>query len=434
MGNVIDANKDPHLLWPGGIVPYRVNYPSTSRQHRNAMRAIATWNAAQTGFRLVEWDRRTPDYISFSEEDEICISNGGIGRKGGHHSITCDIDSTDGGSTWRWGSLTHEIGHAIGLFHEQQRADARNNWNLARGTELTCSFKPILDADCRSGTYRNKSHGTYDPDSIMHYPLPAGVTLRRPVAGVTVGQRNHLSTGDIAAATYLARRANATKFALFEISGYVRIRDDESGADEHARENLQRISIVLTEGQGTLLPMYKFYCGGEVRVELDVRALLNPNGNISINCTARLYEGTSIHTDDLEDTQRLSRTLRRGGNLYGERIDLYNDEWFGGDEAMFSLNFEDQTTRLNTMIRNARRSIRYNTVTPMVTSWTRPRPSRLALDASRPTEGNPRRMASWDRHNPSSSQAETSIFRTSISERRRLAAIGKELIRAAYEP
>jgi hypothetical protein len=99
------------------------------------------------------------------------------------------------------GGVIHEIGHAVGLYHEQSRSD--------RGSFVTINWSNIPDDrehnfDIESGT-NARDLGTYDYSSIMHYgsfafaddPTIRTVTTVNPAAQSLIGQRNGLSAGDL---------------------------------------------------------------------------------------------------------------------------------------------------------------------------------------------------------------------------------------------
>jgi hypothetical protein len=103
------------------------------------------------------------------------------------------------------GNLMHEIGHAVGLFHEHQRSD-RAGFIMVK----TANIEPskLSDFDIVNGEL---SLGTYDCGSIMHYdgtafgrPGPTGarmttITITNAAQCSGIGQRKALSSGDIAA-------------------------------------------------------------------------------------------------------------------------------------------------------------------------------------------------------------------------------------------
>ncbi len=178
--------------WPNCRVPYTID-PALPNQAR-VTDAIAHWEA-NTGYRF---PLRTTeaDYVTF-RPGSGCSSQ--VGRRGGPQFVNLAPGCTTG-------STIHEIGHVVGLWHEQSREDRDSfvsiNWaKIQPGTEHNFN-QHITDGD---------DVGAYDYGSIMHYPRNAfsidGSDTITPTGvvppGVTLGQRTGLSAGDIAAANSL---------------------------------------------------------------------------------------------------------------------------------------------------------------------------------------------------------------------------------------
>ncbi|CAO4360280.1 unnamed protein product [Caenorhabditis nigoni] len=158
------------------------------------------------------------DYIEFFS-GQGCYSM--IGRNGGRQGISI------GESCVKMGVIEHEIGHALGLWHEQSRPDALGYVSIERDFILPSYISDFLQRDDEIDTLGIP----YDLGSVMHYGSTAfsvdqkskTVVTRDSLYQQTIGQREKLSFYDVATinTAYCKEECKSEKTKC-EYGGYMR--------------------------------------------------------------------------------------------------------------------------------------------------------------------------------------------------------------------
>jgi len=178
-------------------IPYYIN-PALGYKAKSAIKAAVSEYIKHTCIKFQEVDKRPlgKAHLHIVKKDG-CWSH--VGMYNNHEGQELSIGK---GCEYK-GVVTHEFGHALGLFHEQSRPD-RDNYveiilnNITPG--MAGNFKRY------STTMINSLGFKYDYESIMHYTNTAFakraglITIRtkNPAYQNKIGNRNVLSKGDIA--------------------------------------------------------------------------------------------------------------------------------------------------------------------------------------------------------------------------------------------
>lgn len=187
-GVVVDGEQ---YRWTGGVVPYEIRSGFNATDRQEILDAIAHWRAKT---RLTFVQRTSQANYVFFRPGAGCSSY--VGMRGGAQPITLSNGCSKG-------NVIHEIGHAVGAWHEHTREDWDNH--------VTIHFANIQPNAVGNFTKRVTDGidvGGYDYGSIMHYPRKAFSqngkdTIVPKQAGAAIGQRTGLSPRDVATVRWM---------------------------------------------------------------------------------------------------------------------------------------------------------------------------------------------------------------------------------------
>lgn len=202
-------------IWPNGEIPYKIDLSLSAEKINMIKRAINYWNE-NTLIRFIEItpsnEDRFENYVHIIREDDglpgaSCSSNIGKLAKGGEQNIWIYPGC-------KYGNMIHELGHTVGLWHEQSRPDRDhyiqiiwNNIIPQDRVKLQFAIERCFNADGEQVCDFPDELGNYDYCSVEHYgrnafAIQQGLETIRPLSGIIgcsdIGQRQFLSPGDIA--------------------------------------------------------------------------------------------------------------------------------------------------------------------------------------------------------------------------------------------
>ena len=185
--------------WFNNTMPYVIEVDTAFQE--NEILIALDHIEDRTPVRFVERTNE-PDYVAFvSAEDVNCRS--AVGRQGGRQLIQLEFGCFRG-------QVIHEVGHALGMWHEQSRSDRDNSvivhWN---NIETNPDARPNFQI--RPGFWR----GPYDFNSIMNYGSDffsrnGQPTLTRLDGSTWTAQRTALTTNDATGIGDMYKRVRAS--------------------------------------------------------------------------------------------------------------------------------------------------------------------------------------------------------------------------------
>ena len=206
---------DAGSLWPGGVVYYDDGGCINNNLCPGLAQAISTFNTDFSG--AVQWTKRT------TQTTYVIITLNGTGGRGdvntigypaaaGPVNMNCNTDCNIA-------TLLHEMGHIIGLYHEQTRTD--------RDSHVTMYYQNVVKSTWPSNFAINLQNqqllSSYDYASVMQYPpyvdsanggpviesIPAGIPMQG-TEGVPGAGNQDYSAGDKEAILRLYGHAPST--------------------------------------------------------------------------------------------------------------------------------------------------------------------------------------------------------------------------------
>ncbi|XP_040152821.1 zinc metalloproteinase nas-4 isoform X1 [Anopheles arabiensis] len=179
--------------WPNGVVPFVISGNFDAKGMQLIEQAINEYHT-KTCIRFVP-RMGEKNYVSFESSSSGCWSS--VGMIGGKQAVNLQIP----GCTTLVGTAIHEMMHALGFLHEQNRED-RDDWVRIRYENIKAGTSNNFEK-AKKGT-TNSFGVAYDYASIMHYSSNAFSTngnptieAKKPLNGAKMGQREGFSWSDM---------------------------------------------------------------------------------------------------------------------------------------------------------------------------------------------------------------------------------------------
>ncbi|RLN86649.1 hypothetical protein BBJ28_00017210 [Nothophytophthora sp. Chile5] len=154
-------------VWPDGIVWYRINGSFSDYELQVIETAVALYSEADVNVTLQECEPVAlcgGKYVSIEQNEDACYGYVGYVNDGQPQIMNLGESCFDGGP----GNVVHELGHAMGLYHEHIHPDRQV-------IVLTDQNLPVSAENYAKTSASEAILKPYDPESIMHYGRSAGL-------------------------------------------------------------------------------------------------------------------------------------------------------------------------------------------------------------------------------------------------------------------
>lgn len=212
-----NAVADRKFVWDYGVVPYDIlSIDTTAVLDQFAIGSIkAAMRQWENSTCIVFIERNSvehKDFIRFIKRDAECGCCSNVGKQGGGQEVAIgDCQATE--------SIVHELGHAIGFYHEHERPDRDDYIEIIqKNVERSIWMRQYEKVSSKEiDTFGEP----YDFDSIMHYD-PYFVKPKKGKNGIVpkLGYNIRLSDADIRKANKLYKCPECGRTYFFQVFSF----------------------------------------------------------------------------------------------------------------------------------------------------------------------------------------------------------------------
>jgi len=196
-----------------------------------------------------------------------------------------------------------------------------------QGAPVPGAFVQVYDGK----TDITDGNGAYEITGVPfgHYAVKA---WKDNLQGVAVGATVETDITQPAQTLDITLQPPADVYRRVQVQARIQTTDDEVWPwdDEHADTTHFR-EVFLQPWHTHEEVYFEQRMGGEIRIELRVILDLNMDRSLTANLNAKMYEGTSEDTGDLDDEENCTGFLVGKDQARSGYLRLYNDEFAGGD-------------------------------------------------------------------------------------------------------